>query len=83
MTRNNIQYLYDLVNSISVSSLFSDHHIVNISVILTKPQAPSRSISYMKFRDIYIAYFIDDIRNSELITNPPDDLRELCDRHCS
>ena len=73
----------DLVNAISVSSLFSDHHIVNISTTLTKPQVPSRSISYRKFRDINIACFIDDLRNSELITNPPDDLRELCELYDS
>ena len=41
------------------------------------------TISYRKFRDINIACFIDDLRNSELITNRPDDLRELCELYDS
>ena len=69
--------IIDLVNAISMSSLSSDHHIVNISAT-TNPQVPSR-----KFRDINIACFIDDLRNSELITKPPDDLRELCELYDS
>ena len=39
----------DLVNAIYVSSLFSDHHIVNISTTLTEPQVPSQSISYSMY----------------------------------
>ena len=73
----------NLIGDVTATTFISDHRIINISTKLTKPQIPSRTISYRKYRDIDLAGFQCDLHNSDLISNSPDDLHELCELYDS
>ena len=71
----------DFVKSVSVSSQFSDHFIINVSVSLEKPPVTTKTITYRKVRSIDMSGFAADIQTSALILDPPSGLDELVDTY--
>jgi len=69
----------NLINEVSVSSMLSDHFLVNIDVSLQKPSVPTKTMSYRKYRSIDKDAFANDLRASHLIIDPPNDLDQLVD----
>ena len=71
----------DFVKSVSVSSQFSDHFIINVSVCLEKTPVTTKTITYRKVRSIDMSGFAADIQTSALILDPPSGLDELVDTY--
>ena len=69
----------DFVKHVSVSSIISDHFLVNIDISLQKPVLPPKITTYRKYRSIDQAALIADLNVSLLESNPHDDLEQLLD----
>ena len=63
----------NLIKSASVSSMLSDHFLININVSLQKQSVSAKVISYRKYRSIDKDMFLADLRVSSHVLNPPDD----------
>jgi len=74
---------YSLIKDVSVSSMLSDHFLVNINVSLQKQSVSAKVISYRKYRSIDKEAFLADLRVSSLVLDPPDDVDHLVDLYDS
>ena len=72
---------YDLVKNVAVSSLISDHYLVNFVLSLQKPFVPTKRITYRKYRSIDKTAFTADLDASQLISDPPEDLEKMVDMY--
>ena len=59
--------------------MVSDHFLINIDVLLQKPPVPTKPVAYRKYRSIDKKTFVDDLKESRLIVDPPNDLEQLVD----
>ncbi|XP_072033093.1 uncharacterized protein [Amphiura filiformis] len=71
----------DLIQSVRVGTLFSDHFAVHCKLNLNKPGYAKNQTTYRKLKMINHVDFDCDIRNSELITNPKTDLSGLINQY--
>lgn len=71
----------DLVKNVCVSSMISDHYLVDIVLSLQKPVLPIKNMKYRKYRSIDKASFTADLNASRLISHPPEDLEKLVDAY--
>jgi len=60
-----------------VSSVLSDHFLVNISVSLQKQPISSKVILYRRYKSFDKEAFLADLRVSSLVLDPPDDVDHL------
>ena len=60
-----------------VDCYFSDHAPVLCHLHSIKPSFSTRTLSYRKIKLVNVDSLNDDLANSELCKNPPDDLEEL------
>ena len=61
----------------------TDHAALHCALNLTKPQPTKKHISYRKYGSLDHDSFSNDISQSELITNPSNDLQTLIDQYNS
>jgi len=73
----------NLITSVSVSSMLSDHFLVNINVSLQKQSVSVKVISYRRYKSIDKKAFLADFRVSSLVLDPPDDVDHLVDLYDS
>ena len=57
----------NLVKGVSVSSMLSDHSLVNINVSLQKQSVSAKVISYRRYKSIDKEDFLADLRVSSLV----------------
>jgi hypothetical protein len=67
----------NLVKGVSVSTMLSDHFLIDIVVSLEKPSLSAKAVSYRKFRQMDKGAFKADLRDSSLMLDPPADLDQL------
>ena len=56
----------DLVSDVSVSSMLSDHFVINNEVSLERPFSPATSVSYRSFRPTDKNVFLFDLKDTQL-----------------
>jgi len=66
-----------------VSSMLSDHFLINIDVSLQKQSVSGNVISYRKYKLIHKEAFLADLRVSSLVLDQPDDVDHLVDLYDS
>ncbi|KAK2169189.1 hypothetical protein LSH36_12g34021 [Paralvinella palmiformis] len=69
----------NLIKGVSVSSMLSDHFLVDINVSLQKQSVSAKVISYRRYKSIDKEAFLADLRVSSLVMDPPDDVDHLVD----
>ncbi|KAK2138836.1 hypothetical protein LSH36_2340g00003, partial [Paralvinella palmiformis] len=69
----------NLIKGVSVSSMLSDHFLVDINVSLQKQSVSAKDISYRRYKSIDKEAFLADLRVSSLVLDPPDDVDHLVD----
>ena len=62
----------NLIKGVSVSSMLSDHVLININVSLQTQSVSAKVILFRKYKAI-------DLRISSLVLDPPDDVEHLVD----
>ena len=67
----------NLISSVHVPCLLSDHGAIRCKLNLAKPKQPKQRISYIKFKTINHQDFEMDIKRSDLFNNPESDLDKL------
>ena len=68
----------DLVTSLSTYDAdFSDHFVVNCNLTIEKPSFTKKDIYFRACKTINMDLFLNDLQESCLLRNPPDDLNEL------
>ena len=68
----------DLVASLSTYDAdFSDHFVGNCNLNIEKPSFPKKYIYFRALKTINMDLFLNDLQESCLLRNPPDDLDEL------
>ena len=68
----------DLVTSLSTYDAdFSDHFVVNCNLTIEKPLFTKKDIYFRACKTINMDLFLNDLQESCLLRNPPDDLNEL------
>ena len=65
----------------SVSFKLSDHFPINTEMSLQWPFSPATSVSYRSFTLIDINAFLLDLKETQLLLDPPNDLDQLVDLH--
>ena len=63
--------------------LLSDHFLINIKASLERPFSPATSVSYRSYRLIDINAFLLDLKDIQLLLDPPKGLDELVDLYNS
>lgn len=68
----------ELISNIKVSrDLPSDHYAVKCNIDISRPKPVKQVVDFRELKKINISDFQDDIRNSALFADPPDDLSAL------
>jgi hypothetical protein len=71
----------NVIKSVSVSSLLTDHNVVHCVINLSKPPLPKQTISYRRYKAIDPDKFQSDLEKSDLITSPATSVEELTDQY--
>ena len=79
----------DFVKHVTVDAYLSDHAAVMADIMLAKPGAPKKHVSYRKWRAIDLDAFQDDLSKvahacdnlSDLVNNYNDKIRSVVDSH--
>ena len=66
-----------------MSSMLSDHFLVNINVSLQKQSVSAKVISYRRYKPIDKKALLADLRVSSLVLDPPNDVDHLVDLYDS
>ena len=66
-----------MIKGVSVSSMLSDHFLINTNVYLQKQSVSAKVISYRKYKSIDLETFLADLRVSFLVLEPPDEVDHL------
>jgi hypothetical protein len=70
-------HVHDVISTYYIS----DHSFVCASTSLTKPDIRYETITFRKLKNIDLASFKEDLIQSELCTNPADDLTQLVNQY--
>jgi len=73
----------NLIKGMFVSSMLSDHFLININISVQKQSVSAKDISYRKYKSIDKEAFLADLRVSSLVLDPPDDVDHLVDLYDS
>ena len=65
------------VESVSVSSMISDHFAVHVTMAVSKPRPLRKTIHYRKYRSIDLACFSQDLATSSIVQSPAKSLDDL------
>ena len=73
----------NIIASVSVSSLVTDHHAIQCSLRMSKPPLPTKTVTSRIYKQLDHHALMSDIQDSELLCNPSPDLDTLCTQYNS
>ena len=71
------------VKEVPVTSMLSDHFLVNIEVSVNKSPVSTKTVSYCKYQSIDKDIFLADLKATRLILDLPEDLDQMVDLYNS
>ena len=72
---------HDILGNVHVSSMLSDHFVVQADLRMSRPRPQEKSVSYRKYDAINMDEFSDELLKSQLLTDPSDTLDTLVDQY--